>query len=158
MFSDSAGKGSFPLNDCPMNNLHLSQLHVQNPCDAFLRRSQPMPNQPQFMQQESSSIDEGCEMEHEDFDEQLQSSLPFSLHRLNSLTSSSSSSGVITNYPPTKCLSENVSCESSQSNLSTFENLNLNIHEHDNVDMVDSIPSATIIDNNASDNGDIKCL
>lgn len=146
------------LKDCPLS---ISQTPALNQCDAFTIRNQQTPNHPQFMQQQSCSTDEGCEMEHEDLDER--SSLPFSLQRLNSLTSSSSSSGVIANYHPTKCLSENVSCESSQSNLSTFENLNLNIN--DNVDMVDSLPSntntndnTTIINNNASDTGDIQCL
>lgn len=160
-----SAKGLLPLKEFPLNNnLHLPQSPVPNQCDAFTIRTHQTPNQTQFQQQQSSSTDEGCEMEHEDLDEQIQSQLPFSLQRLNSLTSSSSSSGVIANYPTTKCLSENVSCESSQSNLSTFENLNLNIT--DNVDMIDSQlqcnntnDNTTIIDkNNASDNGDIKCL
>lgn len=155
--------------------MHLSQSCVQplQCCDSSLSSfANPQtyartPYHPQFMQQQSSSTDEGCEMEHEDSDEQTQSSLPFSLQRLNSLTSSSSSSGVITNNYQTKCLSQNLSCESSQSNLLTFENLNLNnINTENNVDMppTSSNPinstTTTIIDNNftTSDNGDIKCL
>lgn len=69
-----------------------------------------------------------------------------SIQRLNSCTSSSSSSGVVTNFH-SKSLSQNQSCESSQSNFSTFESLDLNGSE--SCDLAASLPScatdATVI-------------
>lgn len=60
------------------------------------------------------------------------------IQRLNSCTSSSSSSGVVTNFH-SKSLSQNQSCESSQSNFSTFESLDLNGSE--SCDLAASLPS-----------------
>lgn len=64
-------------------------------------------------------------------------------NRLNSYASSSSSSGVVTNFP-LKSLSQNLSCDSSRSNFSTFESLDLNLS--DCSDLAGSLPSCTIGD------------
>lgn len=63
---------------------------------------------------------------------------PSSIQRLNSYASSSSSSGVVTNFP-SKSLSQNLSCDSSRSNFSTFESLELNLS--DCSDLAGSLPS-----------------
>lgn len=60
------------------------------------------------------------------------------IQRLNSYASSSSSSGVATNLP-SKSLSQNLSCDSSRSNFSTFESLDLNLS--DCSDLASSLPS-----------------
>lgn len=60
------------------------------------------------------------------------------IQRLNSYASSSSSSGVVTNFP-SKSLSQNLSCDSSRSNFSTFESLDLNLS--DCSDLASSLPS-----------------
>lgn len=57
---------------------------------------------------------------------------------LNSYASSSSSSGVVANFP-SKSLSQNLSCDSSRSNFSTFESLDLNLS--DCSDLASSLPS-----------------
>lgn len=62
------------------------------------------------------------------------------IKRLNSYASSSSSSGVVTNFA-TKSLSQNLSCDSSRSNFSTFESLELNLS--DCSDLASSLPSCS---------------
>lgn len=59
------------------------------------------------------------------------------IQRLNSY-SSSSSSGVVTNFH-SKSLSQNLSCDSSRSNFSTFESLDFNLS--DCADLAGSLPS-----------------
>lgn len=63
--------------------------------------------------------------------------LPMPIQRLNSY-SSSSSSGVVTNFH-SKSLSQNLSCDSSRSNFSTFESLDFNLS--DCGDLAGSLPS-----------------
>lgn len=101
----------------------------------------------QIIQQYSSSTDEGCDTDHGEMDDAPPSaaacatstSLPTpSIQRLNSYASSSSSSGVVTNFH-TKSLSQNLSCESSRSNFSTLESLDLNLS--DCSDLAGSLPS-----------------
>lgn len=58
------------------------------------------------------------------------------IQRLNSYASSSSSSGVVM---ASKSLSQNLSCDSSRSNFSTFESLDLNLS--DCSDLASSLPS-----------------
>lgn len=96
------------------------------------------PRHSQIIQQYSSSTDEGCDTDHGEMDDVIQSSVPPSIQRLNSYASSSSSSGVVTNFH-TKSLSQNLSCESSRSNFSTFESLDLNLS--DCSDLAASLPS-----------------
>uniref|UniRef100_A0A182N648 non-specific serine/threonine protein kinase n=1 Tax=Anopheles dirus TaxID=7168 RepID=A0A182N648_9DIPT len=88
--------------------------------------------------QYSSSTDEGCETDLGD--EDVQQSIDKSIQRLNSFASSSSSSGVVTNIHP-KSLSQNLSCDSSRSNFSTFESLDLNLS--DCAELAGSLPSST---------------
>lgn len=82
--------------------------------------------------QYSSSTDEGCETDLED------PPAP----RL-SYASSSSSSGVVTNYN-SKSLSQNLSRDSSQSNFSTFESFEYQLS--DSSDLTSSLPSCTSTD------------
>lgn len=114
------------------------------------------PRHSQIIQQYSSSTDEGCDTDHGDMDDTpaaaiqtaataantccpASSSLPTpSIQRLNSYASSSSSSGVVTNFH-SKSLSQNLSCESSRSNFSTLESLDLNLS--DCSDLAGSLPS-----------------
>lgn len=98
------------------------------------------PRHSQISQQYSSSTDEGCDTDHDhaEMDDVIQSSVPPSIQRLNSYASSSSSSGVVTNFH-TKSLSQNLSCESSRSNFSTFESLDFNLS--DCSDLAASLPS-----------------
>lgn len=98
------------------------------------------PRHSQILQQYSSSTDEGCDTDHDhaEMDDVIQSSVPPSIQRLNSYASSSSSSGVVTNFH-SKSLSQNLSCESSRSNFSTFESLDLNLS--DCSDLAASLPS-----------------
>lgn len=88
-------------------------------------------------QQYSSSTDEGCDTDHGEMDD-TPSTIPAPIQRLNSYASSSSSSGVVTNFH-SKSLSQNLSCESSRSNFSTFESLELNLS--DCSDLAGSLPS-----------------
>lgn len=88
-------------------------------------------------QQYSSSTDEGCDTDHGEMDD-TPSTIPAPIQRLNSYASSSSSSGVVTNFH-SKSLSQNLSCESSRSNFSTFESLDLNLS--DCSDLAGSLPS-----------------
>lgn len=100
------------------------------------------PRHSQMLQQYSSSTDEGCETDHGEIDDIIHtSSIPPSMQRLNSYASSSSSSGVVTNFH-SKSLSQNLSCESSRSNFSTFESLDLNLS--DCSDFAASLPSCAV--------------
>lgn len=82
--------------------------------------------------QYSSSTDEGCETDLED-------TPPPRL----SYASSSSSSGVVTNFN-SKSLSQNLSRDSSQSNFSTFESFEYQLS--DSSDLASSLPSCTSTD------------
>lgn len=73
------------------------------------------------------------------------------IQRLNSYASSSSSSGVVTNFP-SKSLSQNLSCDSSRSNFSTFESLDLNLS--DCSDLASSLPSCASGNVNEGENKD----
>lgn len=86
-----------------------------------------------FQTQYSSSTDEGCETDLED-----NTPAP----RL-SYASSSSSSGVVTNFN-SKSLSQNLSRDSSQSNFSTFESFEYQLS--DSSDLASSLPSCTSTD------------
>lgn len=104
----------------------------------------------QIIQQCSSSTDEGCDTDHGEMEDVIQASVPPSIQRLNSYASSSSSSGVVTNFP-SKSLSQNLSCDSSRSNFSTFESLDLNLS--DCSDLAASLPScATTLVNAINEN------
>lgn len=131
------------------------------PYNAFTTVTEGEPNafqvmrHSQIIQQCSSSTDEGCDTDHGEMEDVIQPSVPPSIQRLNSYASSSSSSGVVTNFP-SKSLSQNLSCESSRSNFSTFESLDLNLS--DCSDLAASLPScATTMANamidNAKDHG-----
>ncbi|XP_055389182.1 serine/threonine-protein kinase par-1 isoform X3 [Condylostylus longicornis] len=91
------------------------------------------PRYSQITAQYSSSTDEGCDTDHGG-----ELKVPTPIQRLNSYASSSSSSGVVTNFH-SKSLSQNLSCESSRSNFSTFESLDLNLS--DCSDLAGSLPS-----------------
>lgn len=111
----------------------------------------------QIIQQCSSSTDEGCDTDHGEMEDVIQPSVPPSIQRLNSYASSSSSSGVVTNFP-SKSLSQNLSCDSSRSNFSTFESLDLNLS--DCSDLAASLPSCATtmvnaINENAKEHGKI---
>ncbi|KAG5682439.1 hypothetical protein PVAND_011791 [Polypedilum vanderplanki] len=135
-FGDLA-KATPPFKDF-FNNLHtyqyLQQLE-QTSADSM------QPRHSQITQQYSSSTDEGC-CDTDDHGEMDDTSTPTTItsniQRLNSYASSSSSSGVVTNFP-SKSLSQNLSCDSSRSNFSTFESLDLNLS--DCSDLASSLPS-----------------
>ena len=79
------------------------------------------------------------------------------IQRLNSYASSSSSSGVVTNFP-SKSLSQNLSCDSSRSNFSTFESLDLNLSDCSG-DLASSLPSCASGNVNEGENKDDgECL
>lgn len=116
-----------------------------------INSSSLQPRHSQITQQYSSSTDEGCDTDHGgDIDEvgathvatpaiNSNNVLPAPpIQRLNSYASSSSSSGVATNFH-SKSLSQNLSCESSRSNFSTFESLDLILS--DCSDLAGSLPS-----------------
>ncbi|XP_063828735.1 serine/threonine-protein kinase SIK2-like [Ostrinia nubilalis] len=91
-----------------------------------------------FQQQYSSSTDEGCETDMEDV-----ASVPSGVqNRLSSYASSSSSSGVVTFFN-NKSLSQNLSCDSSQSNFSTFESLDYQLSSDCSSELASSLPSCT---------------
>lgn len=115
-------KESYPSYPFPMENGDPSSLQTRHS---------------QITQQYSSSTDEGCDTDHGELDEAA-STVPMPIQRLNSYASSSSSSGVVANFH-TKSLSQNLSCESSRSNFSTFESLDLNFS--DCGDLAGSLPS-----------------
>ncbi|KAG6441026.1 hypothetical protein O3G_MSEX001578 [Manduca sexta] len=90
-----------------------------------------------FQQQYSSSTDEGCETDMEDV-----ANAPSGVqNRLSSYASSSSSSGVVTFFN-NKSLSQNLSCDSSQSNFSTFESLDYQLSDCSS-ELASSLPSCT---------------
>ncbi|XP_028038365.1 serine/threonine-protein kinase SIK2 [Bombyx mandarina] len=102
-----------------------------------------------FQQQYSSSTDEGCETDMEDV-----ANAPTGVqNRLSSYASSSSSSGVVTFYN-NKSLSQNLSCDSSQSNFSTFESFDYQLSDCSS-ELASSLPSCTsnedkmVYDNNS---------
>lgn len=81
--------------------------------------------------------------------------VPVQIQRLNSYASSSSSSGVVTNFH-SKSLSQNLSCDSSRSNFSTFESLELNLS--DCSELAGSLPSCattTVTESDPKDEGTI---
>lgn len=90
-----------------------------------------------FQQQYSSSTDEGCETDMEDVPN-VQSGAQ---NRLSSYASSSSSSGVVTFFN-NKSLSQNLSCDSSQSNFSTFESIDYQLSDCSS-ELASSLPSCT---------------
>ncbi|KAJ0176125.1 hypothetical protein K1T71_008299 [Dendrolimus kikuchii] len=98
----------------------------------------PSNNEPtKFQQQYSSSTDEGCETDMEDV-----ACAPSGVqNRLCSYASSSSSSGVVTFFN-NKSLSQNLSCDSSQSNFSTFESLDYQLSDCSS-ELASSLPSCT---------------
>lgn len=89
-----------------------------------------------------------------DIDEVPITAVPPPMQRLNSYASSSSSSGVVANFH-SKSLSQNLSCDSSRSNFSTFESLDLNFS--DCSDLAGSLPScassAVVTDCDNKDDG-----
>lgn len=90
-----------------------------------------------FQQQYSSSTDEGCETDMEDV-----ANMPAGVqNRLSSYASSSSSSGVVTFFN-NKSLSQNLSCDSSQSNFSTFESIDYQLSDCSS-ELASSLPSCT---------------
>ncbi|XP_032517934.2 serine/threonine-protein kinase SIK2 [Danaus plexippus] len=98
----------------------------------------PTNNEPtKFQQQYSSSTDEGCETDMEDVPA-IQNSVQ---NRLSSYASSSSSSGVVTFFN-NKSLSQNLSCDSSQSNFSTFESIDYQLSDCSS-ELASSLPSCT---------------
>ncbi|CAH4034650.1 unnamed protein product [Pieris brassicae] len=89
-----------------------------------------------FQQQYSSSTDEGCETDMEDVN--ASSGVQ---NRLSSYASSSSSSGVVTFFN-NKSLSQNLSCDSSQSNFSAFESIDYQLSDCSS-ELASSLPSCT---------------
>ncbi|XP_023935517.2 serine/threonine-protein kinase SIK2 [Bicyclus anynana] len=90
-----------------------------------------------FQQQYSSSTDEGCETDMEDV-----ANMPSGVqNRLSSYASSSSSSGVVTFFN-NKSLSQNLSCDSSQSNFSAFESIDYQLSDCSS-ELTSSLPSCT---------------
>ncbi|XP_038212433.1 serine/threonine-protein kinase SIK2 [Zerene cesonia] len=90
-----------------------------------------------FQQQYSSSTDEGCETDMEDVPN-VASGVQ---NRLSSYASSSSSSGVVTFFN-NKSLSQNLSCDSSQSNFSAFESIDYQLSDCSS-ELASSLPSCT---------------
>lgn len=82
-------------------------------------------------------------------DVQTPATIASTIQRLNSYASSSSSSGVVTNFA-SKSLSQNLSCDSSRSNFSTFESLDLNLS--DCSELASSLPSCASGNVNEGDN------
>lgn len=152
-YRDLPTKGTPQLKDFLTNNLQAYGGYMTSvECDPT---SLHAPRHSQITQQYSSSTDEGCDTDHGEMDDVIQSSVPPSIQRLNSYASSSSSSGVVTNFH-SKSLSQNLSCESSRSNFSTFESLDLNLS--DCSDLAASLPScatstALAITDNIKENG-----
>ncbi|VVC89522.1 unnamed protein product [Leptidea sinapis] len=89
-----------------------------------------------FQQQYSSSTDEGCETDMEDVP-----NTSGVQNRLSSYASSSSSSGVVTFFN-NKSLSQNLSCDSSQSNFSAFESIDYQLSDCSS-ELASSLPSCT---------------
>ncbi|XP_041981512.1 serine/threonine-protein kinase SIK2-like [Aricia agestis] len=97
-----------------------------------------------FQQQYSSSTDEGCETDMED----VPSTTIGPQNRLSSYASSSSSSGVVTFFN-NKSLSQNLSCDSSQSNFSAFESIDYQLSDCSS-ELASSLPSCTSNDDKLS--------
>lgn len=163
-FSDLA-KTTPPFKDY-LNNLQ-TYAYLQQ-----LEQSDAMqPRHTQITQQYSSSTDEGCDTDHggnsykpipdentitfrlflEMDDTPPPTTITSTIQRLNSYASSSSSSGVATSYH-SKSLSQNLSCDSSRSNFSTFESLDLNLS--DCSDLASSLPSCASGNVNEGENKD----
>lgn len=143
LFSEISVKESTPTKDVRSG---VQQFEGDSNAFQIFRHSQ-------IIQQCSSSTDEGCDTDHGEMEDVVQPSVPPSIQRLNSYASSSSSSGVVTNFH-SKSLSQNLSCESSRSNFSTFESLDLNLS--DCSDLAASLPScsiATAVNDNSKDHG-----
>lgn len=88
---------------------------------------------------------------------QTPAAIASAIQPLNSYASSSSSSGVVANFP-SKSLSQNLSCDSSRSNFSTFESLDLNLS--DCSDLASSLPSCAsgnVIECESKDEGKTLC-
>lgn len=157
LFSEISIKESTPTKDVrsgvqPYNNYSSVAEGDSNAFQIF-RHSQ-------IIQQCSSSTDEGCDTDHGEMEDVVPPSVPPSIQRLNSYASSSSSSGVVTNFH-SKSLSQNLSCESSRSNFSTFESLDLNLS--DCSDLAASLPScassiATAVNDNSKDHGKFSII
>ncbi|XP_037050148.1 serine/threonine-protein kinase SIK2 isoform X2 [Bradysia coprophila] len=130
-FGDST-RSTPPFKDY-LNNQQAYAYFQSIECD----KSSLQPRHHIITQQYSSSTDEGCDTDHGEMDD-APSTIPAPIQRLNSYASSSSSSGVATNFH-SKSLSQNLSCESSRSNFSTFESLDLNLS--DCSDLAGSLPS-----------------
>ncbi|CAG4945451.1 unnamed protein product [Parnassius apollo] len=115
----------FSLNKYTTSQTY-TQVHPSNPNEMT-----------KFQQQYSSSTDEGCETDMEDVP-----AVPSGMqNRLSSYASSSSSSGVVTFFN-NKSLSQNLSCDSSQSNFSTFESLDYQLSDCSS-ELASSLPSCT---------------
>ncbi|XP_058060490.1 serine/threonine-protein kinase par-1 [Anopheles bellator] len=127
-----------PFKDYINNIQTYSYLQHYEPGLSVTSVGHPAPSATSITAQYSSSTDEGCETDLGD--EDVQHSIDKSIQRLNSFASSSSSSGVVTNIHP-KSLSQNLSCDSSRSNFSTFESLDLNLS--DCAELAGSLPSCT---------------
>ncbi|XP_063696369.1 serine/threonine-protein kinase SIK2 isoform X1 [Culicoides brevitarsis] len=144
-FSDLA-KTTPPFKDY-LNNLQ-TYAYLQNMENDAAALTQHRTTQ--ITQQHSSSTDEGCDTDHGEMDDQA-TAVPAQITRLNSYASSSSSSGVVTNFH-SKSLSQNLSCDSSRSNFSTFESLELNLS--DCSELAGSLPSCattTVTDSDPKD-------
>uniref|UniRef100_A0A182QAS4 non-specific serine/threonine protein kinase n=1 Tax=Anopheles farauti TaxID=69004 RepID=A0A182QAS4_9DIPT len=126
-----------PFKDYMNNMQAYSYLQHYEP-NLTVTSASPQQTTTSITAQYSSSTDEGCETDLGD--EDVQQSIDKSIQRLNSFASSSSSSGVVTNIHP-KSLSQNLSCDSSRSNFSTFESLDLNLS--DCAELAGSLPSCT---------------
>lgn len=110
-----------------------------------------------FQQQYSSSTDEGCETDMEDSGVVIgppsgaaggTMCAASGTARLASYASSSSSSGVVTFFN-NKSLSQNLSCDSSQSNFSTFESLDYQLSDCSS-ELASSLPSCTATEDKLS--------
>ncbi|KOB67425.1 putative serine/threonine-protein kinase sik2 [Operophtera brumata] len=119
----------------PDSKFSLNRYTTSQPTYSGLQTSANEPSK--FQQQYSSSTDEGCETDMEDIP-----NVPAGVqNRLSSYASSSSSSGVVTFFN-NKSLSQNLSCDSSQSNFSTFESLDYQLSDCSS-ELASSLPSCT---------------
>lgn len=121
-----------PDSKFSLNRYTTNQTYSQN-----LQGSSNPTEATKFQQQYSSSTDEGCETDMED----VANASSGVQNRLSSYASSSSSSGVVTFFN-NKSLSQNLSCDSSQSNFSTFESLDYQLSECSS-ELASSLPSCT---------------
>ena len=121
-----------PDSKFSLNRYTTGQTYSQN-----LQGSGNTTDATKFQQQYSSSTDEGCETDMED----VANATSGVQNRLSSYASSSSSSGVVTFFN-NKSLSQNLSCDSSQSNFSTFESLDYQLSDCSS-ELASSLPSCT---------------